>query len=441
MINELKVGNILKNGWLKTAEAVLLWLSLFLISWRMRYAIAGGEVLGIYVEYSSWHLYLTDLIIIGLLLLWWWRKKDKIKFPPDVVHWPLLGFLVWMTISVLWAEDKMMALMVAGRWWLVWGWFLYLINEVKNVMTMVWPVALGVLLQSGIGITQYLVNSSIGLQFFGEPLLDPSQGGVPVVQMNDVRQIRANGLMPHANMFGGLLAVVIPFLLYGLVMLKKGWEKNWLYIVTILSSVALAFSFSRSAWVGFVVVIGIFIWQIGIKKHWQILLVSIGVFVITLLTQYRAVFNRIVATDSLEARSIMERMDGWNYWQLVFERVALFGTGAGNYIQELINLEPAQSGWWYQPVHNIYLLITGELGLIGLGIFVWLLVGVFIIVNKKILFNRSLLIIIASPLLVILIIGLFDHWPFSMQQGRLLIFWALAVLIIGYQLVPKNEKA
>ena len=60
-----------------------------------------------------------------------------------------------MTVSVLWAEDKMMALMVAGRWWLVGGWFLYLINEVKDIVTMIWPVALGILLQAGIGIPQY----------------------------------------------------------------------------------------------------------------------------------------------------------------------------------------------------------------------------------------------------------------------------------------------
>lgn len=440
MINELKVGNILKNGWLKTAEVVLLWLSLFLMSWRMRYAITGGEVLGVYVEYSSWHLYLTDLVIIGLLLLWWWRRRDKLKFPPDIVHWPLLGFLIWMTVSVLWAEDKMMALMVAGRWWLVWGWFLYLINEVKDIMTMIWPVALGVLLQAGLGITQYLVNSSLGLQFFGEPLLNPSQGGVPVVEMNGIRQVRANGLMPHANMLGGLLAVVIPFLLYGLMTLKKGWEKNWLYIIVAISTIALVLSFSRAAWVGFVVVIGIFIWQVGIKKYWQILLASVGVFIITLLTQYRAVWNRVVVVDSLEARSLMERMDGWNYWQLVFDRVAFFGTGAGNYIQKLIDLEPAQSGWWYQPVHNIYLLITGELGLIGIGIFIWFLVGVVVIVKRKMLFDRFFSIMIAGPLSAILIIGLFDHWPFSMQQGRLLIFWALALLVMGYQMSLKSKK-
>jgi O-antigen ligase len=440
MTNERKVGNSSKSGWQGIAEEALLFLSLFLMSWRMRYEIQGGEVLGVYIEYSSWHLYLTDLVILALLLVWWRRKREKLKFPPEIIHWPLLFFLIWTTASVLWAEDKITALMIAGRWWLFWGWFMYLINEVKSLMTMIWPVALGALLQAGIGVVQYIANSSLGLQFFGEPILIPSQGGVPVVQLGEVRQIRANGLMPHANMLGGFLAAVLPFLVYGLTQLKKGAEKNWLFIVVGISSVALALSFSRAAWLGFVPALMILIWNTGLKKYWKVLIASGGIFIATLFTQYSAFVHRVLVDDSLEAKSIMERFDGWNYWQLVVERAPVWGVGIGNYIQELIHIEPGQSGWWYQPIHNIYLLIIGELGLVGVAFLIWLLVGVIRLVWNKWQKKKSELSLVVGPLLAFLVIGLFDHWPVSMQQGKILIFWALAVLIIGYQFWGERNK-
>lgn len=436
MTNGRKAESLLRSGWLKQAESCLLWLSLFLLSWRMRYQLHGGEVLGVYVEYSSWHIYLTDLVVVALLLLWALRKKGSPTFPPEVLHWPLLAFLVWMSFSVLWAEDKVTALMVAGRWWLFWGWFIYLINEVKGLGQMIWPVALGVLFQSGIGLAQYIANSSLGLQFWGEPILVPSQSGVPVVELDGLRHIRANGLLPHANILGGVLAVTLPFLIYGWTQMKQSLARNWLIVVIGLASVALALSFSRAAWVGMGAAVLLLIWQLGWKKYWPVWAASLGMFLVTLLSQYQAFWARVSGSGSLEARSIMERWDGFNYWRLVMDDVALWGTGAGNYIQKLVALEPGQSGWWYQPVHNIYLLWSGELGLVGLALIIWLGIGIVVL-------GRSQKVVVGAwlmPIFVWLVIGLFDHWPISLQQGRILIFWSLAVLVLGYRSHLKAKK-
>ncbi|MCG2691495.1 O-antigen ligase family protein, partial [Microgenomates group bacterium] len=72
-----------------------------------------------------------------------------------------------------------------------------------------------------------------------------------------------------------------------------------------------------------------------------------------------------------------------------------------------------------QPVHNIYLLILSETGLIGLAGFIYLLYK-----------GRSLFIDKVQPchlaLLILLFLGLFDHYFFTLQQGLLLLTILLA---------------
>ncbi len=62
---------------------------------------------------------------------------------------------------------------------------------------------------------------------------------------------------------------------------------------------------------------------------------------------------------------------------------------------------------WLQPVHNIYLLILSETGIFGVLGFAYLLLK-----SKKNL-----------PLFILLFLGLFDHYPLTLQTGLLL--WLL----------------
>ncbi|MFH0943329.1 MAG: O-antigen ligase family protein, partial [Candidatus Beckwithbacteria bacterium] len=67
-----------------------------------------------------------------------------------------------------------------------------------------------------------------------------------------------------------------------------------------------------------------------------------------------------------------------------------------------------------QPVHNLFLLIFAETGLIGLAGFVYLFF--------KSPFWRSQV----GPYWIILFLGLFDHYFFTLQQGLLLLTICLA---------------
>jgi O-antigen ligase len=77
-------------------------------------------------------------------------------------------------------------------------------------------------------------------------------------------------------------------------------------------------------------------------------------------------------------------------------------------------------------VHNIYLLITSEMGIFSLLSFILL---IFFILKDVIKYKTdSLQITILSFLIAYLIIGLKDHYPIASQMGRYVLFLSLGYL-------------
>jgi O-antigen ligase len=105
------------------------------------------------------------------------------------------------------------------------------------------------------------------------------------------------------------------------------------------------------------------------------------------------------------------------------------GVGLGNFIVRIFEFSRnKETIYWLQPVHNIFLLVAAESGLLGLGLFLWLL----LVTYKRLLSQFS--IFAPSPKLwsvgdnfqfsialsTILFLGLFDHYWLTLQQTQLL---------------------
>jgi len=75
-----------------------------------------------------------------------------------------------------------------------------------------------------------------------------------------------------------------------------------------------------------------------------------------------------------------------------------------------------------QPVHNFFLLIFSELGLIGFGLYMWLLVDVC----RKNIVKITLFGVLVLVCIFVLIS--FDHYSFSLPQGIMLLFLLLLLL-------------
>ena len=98
----------------------------------------------------------------------------------------------------------------------------------------------------------------------------------------------------------------------------------------------------------------------------------------------------------------------------------LFGVGFGNFLPGLPFLFSAQlhySTIFLQPVHNIFFLIAAETGVTGLLFVFWFLYKTL----QKLKTIKTLLFI------VIISLGMFDHYFLTLQQGQLLLTLILAI--------------
>ena len=98
----------------------------------------------------------------------------------------------------------------------------------------------------------------------------------------------------------------------------------------------------------------------------------------------------------------------------MFLKNPLFGVGINSFLPSLPDFIIQQKTFFIQPVHNIYLLILSQIGIVGFSFFVFLLFKTF----RKILKIKNYLIGIL--LIEILILGFFDHYFLTLQQGQLL---------------------
>jgi O-antigen ligase len=100
------------------------------------------------------------------------------------------------------------------------------------------------------------------------------------------------------------------------------------------------------------------------------------------------------------------------------------GVGIGSFVIELSNT--AVKGAPIEPVHDVFLLATAELGVIGLI----LMVGLFISIALGIFRSKSPQAILAGAAVTGLgVISLFDHYLWTIAPGRVMLglalgFWA-----------------
>ncbi|MEA3463640.1 MAG: O-antigen ligase family protein [Patescibacteria group bacterium] len=226
---------------------------------------------------------------------------------------------------------------------------------------------------------------------------------------------------------------------------------------------ALFFTFSRGAWLGLAVgLLAMFFATVikedlrGQKKLLQIILTS-SVLIFILFSQFHDLAMTRLATGArLEIKSNVERMESYkDSWRIIKDNW-LFGAGAGNYVKYNANPrsaspaarerrsglaerseytnDNAKPNWYYQPVHNVFLLVWAEIGIIGPLFFIGLLLCV---INRK----RSKNLIVRIPLLAAMIaMFLVDHWWWSLHFGVLFFWLALGLLISRGESVKQAEN-
>lgn len=427
----------------------------FFLPLQTRWIIKAGEINGGYSEYKTMSLYGVDILILVLLVVFAFYsfKKEKAVKTPMLKNSLLslvgaLEFIVFMSIFA--AFDNHVALFAYGRFLLAIGLFFVLVKfPIEKVKVISW-LAVGVFVQAALGIWQFLSQSSFANKWLGLALHNSSDAGVSVVEVLGSdglwqRWLRAYGGQDHPNILGGLLVMGILFMLFAYVRTlsrEENLSSKLLFLFSSLyftSLLALFFTFSRTAWIGLALGIAAMVIMAMIKKnlliHLQLLKIILlsGILFAVFYSQFGLlVDDRLFGNTRLENISTSERSGLISDSIAMIESKWFFGVGLGNYVLAAKEKMPDQANWFYQPVHNSFLLVWAEIGLFGFILFIALLQFIFGEIFERAKKNPVELYQIGIFLSLIFMMML-DHWWWSLHMGVLLFWFVLGML-------HKNEK-
>lgn len=417
-------------------------------------------------EWSSLYFYLTDFLLISIFLFWAWRNRKERFFKKGITlqlaplaqglkrpgFW-LIVFLIVSLISLVQAKNIQLGFYAWFKLLEMAGLFFYLkynfvIPErsktaggssgfysgfsnsqsrsnkvVLDLRRLAQILVASGLLQALIGLMQYFNQKSLGLWYLRESPLGPKIAGVAKIVVDEIIFIRAYGTLPHPNLLAAFLFLSIFFFYFLWLKEKSFFIKDCLGLTIFgILLVTLWLTFSRLIIAVFILAsLLFFVWTYLKKPRLRkrnaglfILFIAFcSLFTFLLWPEISARFSVSLTGQAVGLRAF--------YNQTAFSIIAehpWLGIGLGNFVWEIRKALHLLAGWLHQPVHNIYLLIASETGLIGLIVF---LVFVFQLLKTSRQEYFFWFVIISF-----FFIGLFDHFFWTLQQGQL-IFW----LVLG----------
>ncbi|MFH1129114.1 MAG: O-antigen ligase family protein [Patescibacteria group bacterium] len=469
---------------LQKLEKTLFFIFLILIPFQIRMFLVNSpkslSAIGL-SEWNSIFVYLGDVVLAGVICLWILRGglKEIVrgKTSDKRSYLLLLIFLIIAFISIFISS----ATKISVFRWVKLVEFVILFVYIRTLFGPKVPEALGprtnilkILVLGGVfqailAIAQFIKQGSVGIKFIEAGIFDPNSPGVANFMLNGEKIMRSYGSFTHPNVLAGFLLLCI-FCLYEIYIRRsnpptspKLWRDRPLpflfsAVCFLLLIFGLFLTFSRATILIFLFgSLMMFLFEFfklrrlehteqrlkdgkDLIKLFVLVIVSCLLVIVVLSPYIKARFF----TTSLQEQAIDLRFF-YNKMALstIKERPVL-GIGIGNFVNYSHNypvflraglkllrsstpiaegdLGPNQlPDWIFQPVHNIYLLIASEMGILGLLVFL-----IFIIFDIR----RWNLRWEVPPLTILffcfLIIALSDHYFWTLQSGGIIFWLALA---------------
>lgn len=301
--------------------------------------------------------------------------------------------------------------------------------------------ALGLIPQALMGVWQFFGQTVFGSKWLGMAGQDPASLGVSVVQTQMGRYLRAYGGSPHPNILGAWMSFGL-LIVFWLVSIKRTVVDRcprWCWwLMGGLFSIALFYSFSRSAWLALAAGGLVFAIYSGLKNgFWKnkYLLLPVILLMILSVMHHDLVFTRLGSSNQrLETKSVVTRMQTIRDGVLIFQNKLWFGTGPNSELPVLARIKQInQSPAPLETPHLVWLLILVNYGIVG-GLFVFGF-GLFILRRfldqwKHILvYDKSMIMSLGACLVVL---GSLDHHLWTTWSGQImagLFFMALLSVI------------
>ncbi len=335
-----------------------------------------------------------------------------------------------------------------ARMWFVVGFYImaaHLFKEQKNIGRYIWLYTFSLLIV--IGYTLYR-QSKYG--FFDQQFAN----------------MAPNPFFNDHTAYAAAIAMILPFM-FGLIFLRNysKWQKIVSFVVIVILSIALVFSYTRASWLSIVVAFGAFIILLFRIKFKTIVLITVSTVLILALVWTQLIMklekNKQDASSNFTEQissitnistdvSNLERLNRWSCAYRMFLDKPIVGWGPGTY---MFKYAPYQLSYQKTTIstnfgdvgnaHSEYLGPLAEQGFMGMIIMLVLVYTVLYYAVKlyRTSTNRNDKIIVLSS-----IIGLITYYVHGVLNNFLdtdklsALFWAYTAIIVIYDIKFKQEQ-
>jgi len=326
---------------------VLLGAAIFLVAWQ-----GGIWVQFIQMDIRPFHL-------LSFALLAWNLAEGKFSFQKMRKQlsplWPWILLIVWSLISTTVAIDAESARQGPARFIVDVLFFMAVLTTVKtprDFRFLIMCIAAALIGQSILALIQFkFIGFTVGV----------------IDEVRTYMWWRAKGTYRHPNHLGMTYVILLPIVIRGIITALGSKDKKLLYVctaATLLGGIGILTTYNRGAWVAFVVGMSVMLSldligsNIRIKRFARALILA-GMIIgaVGMIEFGDFIMTRMFASDQEEILEGRERLQEEGFEVMMAHPV--FGVGYAN--EQLY----ARVSF----VHNVYILIGSETGLIGLGLF------------------------------------------------------------------------
>lgn len=396
---------------------------------------------------SGFRITVFEVVFFFLFLSWMIRLVTDTSLKVHFYPWITIPFLLIWGLSLAGISRVTMpgVIKFSNMWLLLESWliFLYFANNIRD-RRMVYNVIVALLItglvQSVLGLAQYITGGSLGLTIFGE------SKSYNVMMVGAEYVSRVSGTFGHPNSLAGYLATLV------LISLALFWApisrhlKLLLLPVFLVITTTLILTFSRGAWLtlglGSAVTLYLCFLRRSKSKAISFVLSAILLLVFSIgsVSLIGPLKRRLFEEDYGAARA---RIPMTQVALNVIQHHPWLGVGLGNYTFEAPHYDISREGISYEfprPVHNEFLLIAAEQGLPALVLFLTILLFILL---RLLSISRSR----DDPIMAYIAIGLFStyfgwcvfrqtDYTYSLLGDP---FWVLAGLSVAIERVLDVE--
>ncbi|MBI3895459.1 MAG: O-antigen ligase family protein [Acidobacteria bacterium] len=304
-------------------------------------------------------------MLLAAALLTFLLSRQPVEFPAHL-GWPLLAFIAWTLLSILFSQDPLSGLLYLRKVFLFF--ILVLVYNAYRHHRHLWLALKGIIIAGA-------VAALYGIGQFIYAYLNLKRQGRPFYENYVLHQ--ASGFMSHWLTFSGQLMMVLLLTVSLLLFCRSIRFRLLWWLCAVAMSLGILAAFTRGIWLATLAGIVYLLARFQRRLLWLLPVAVLLLYLISpswLEKRFQSIAD--LQTDSSNlSRPVMLRT-GWE----MIRAHPWFGVGPGRVEVEFLLYKPSSLPLpkaWYGHLHNSYIQFAAERGIPCLMIWLWILFEVF----------------------------------------------------------------